>query len=64
MLAAEPSNLRFVDGGGECKGRLEVITQTGWGQACDNSFGNSEAQVVCRELRCGNYGAFQQDATL
>ncbi|XP_034648420.1 deleted in malignant brain tumors 1 protein-like isoform X6 [Trachemys scripta elegans] len=49
----EPFALRLADGPGKCSGRLEVRYDGLWGTVCDSDWSDTNAQVVCRELRCG-----------
>ncbi|XP_047659919.1 deleted in malignant brain tumors 1 protein-like [Tachysurus fulvidraco] len=49
-------NVRLVNGGSRCAGRVEVLHDGQWGTVCSKNFYNwdmREAAVVCRELRCG-----------
>ena len=58
-------DLRLVDGSSRCHGRVEFrpSSSASFGQACDLDAGNSEAQVICRELGCNPTGARRVNPT-
>ena len=49
-------DVRLVDGANKFQGRLEVCDNDEWGTACQLSFDNKDATVVCRQLGYSDIG--------
>ena len=50
--------LRLTGGNIKNEGRVEICMDNEWGTVCDDSWGNADATVVCRELGYSTEGLY------
>ncbi|XP_052551819.1 deleted in malignant brain tumors 1 protein-like [Tympanuchus pallidicinctus] len=54
VICTEALELRLVDGGGPCEGRVEMKLRGRWGTVSDFGWNMNHAEVVCQQLGCGS----------
>ena len=50
--------MRLVGGRNLNEGRVEICDNSEWGTICDDSWGSTDATVVCSQLRLPSSGTF------
>ncbi|MGH0154397.1 UNVERIFIED_CONTAM: hypothetical protein FKN15_027208 [Acipenser sinensis] len=54
ICTAQAGRVRLAAGPSRCEGRVEFYYNRAWGRVLHDSWGITEASVVCRELDCGS----------
>ena len=56
IALCEDGELRLIGGSSQYEGRVEFCYAEEWGTVCDNSWNNTDANIVCRQLGYSDTG--------
>ena len=51
-------DVRLVGGSTDNEGNVQICYYNAWGSICDDSWGRSDSNVVCRQLGFQSYGIY------
>ncbi|KAG7223642.1 hypothetical protein INR49_015367 [Caranx melampygus] len=63
LTCSEPNNIRLVEGGSRCAGRLELKFQGEWKPVDGKEELQKSAALVCRRLKCGSVVSIQTESS-
>ncbi|XP_048475010.1 deleted in malignant brain tumors 1 protein-like [Rhincodon typus] len=62
IICSGHKQLRLADGQHRCEGRVEVFYNGSWGTVCSENMEDAEAEVICKQLQCGQLASLYHNA--